>query len=84
MPIYEYQCEACGQRFEEVFLSISQVPPELGCPACKNQQVRRLPAAPAIPPVGEGGDTTEAEDVAPPKPPVFGRKELNEMMKNRT
>ncbi len=33
MPVYEYQCEACGQ-VEEAFQKISESPLET-CPSCK-------------------------------------------------
>jgi putative FmdB family regulatory protein len=39
MPIYEFECEACGVRFEEL------VEPDvsaLACPDCGSEQTRRL------------------------------------------
>ncbi len=83
MPIYDYQCEACGERFDRLFLSISQVPDEVACPVCQSMKVRRLMAAPAIQATEEGGSNMDAEEAPPPKPPIFGRKELNEVLKNR-
>jgi len=39
MPIYEYLCAACGQRFEKLQKSSStEIPP---CPACGMSQVTR-------------------------------------------
>lgn len=35
MPVYEYQCSACG-RVEEAFQKISDLPLE-ACPQCKGQ-----------------------------------------------
>jgi putative FmdB family regulatory protein len=45
MPIYEFECHACGSRFEEL------APPETGslpCPECGSERTRRLlsPQAP--------------------------------------
>jgi putative FmdB family regulatory protein len=40
MPIYEYRCEACGERFEE-YLNASTAPPP-PCTACGSDKVERL------------------------------------------
>ena len=40
MPIYEYRCEACGERYEE-YLSTSDKPAP-ACPSCKSPKVERL------------------------------------------
>jgi putative FmdB family regulatory protein len=40
MPTYEYQCEACGHRFEK-FQSIKAAPIRK-CPACAKTKVKRL------------------------------------------
>jgi len=40
MPTYEYECEACGHRFEK-FQSITARPIRR-CPRCDRQKVRRL------------------------------------------
>lgn len=39
MPIYEYQCGACGARFEELVGANAQAPP---CPTCASRQVTRI------------------------------------------
>jgi putative FmdB family regulatory protein len=40
MPIYEYECGECGQRFEElVATSDAEAPP---CPRCGTTRPRRL------------------------------------------
>jgi putative FmdB family regulatory protein len=44
MPIYEYECNACGQRFSAL-LSISQrdeAEKKLPCPHCGAEHPRRL------------------------------------------
>jgi len=40
MPTYEYECDACGHRFEE-FQQISDAPLKT-CPECKKRKLRRL------------------------------------------
>jgi putative FmdB family regulatory protein len=45
MPTYEYECGACGQRFEK-FQSIMAAPVRT-CPACGKRKARRL--------IGAGG-----------------------------
>jgi putative FmdB family regulatory protein len=40
MPTYDYECDACGHRFE-LYQSIS-ADPERKCPACKKLKLRRL------------------------------------------
>lgn len=44
MPIYEYQCPACGHRFESLQGYSDPVP---ACPHC-HADVRRLVSAPAV------------------------------------
>jgi putative FmdB family regulatory protein len=38
MPIYEYECKACGHEFERL-IRTGDVP---ACPACKSQELTRL------------------------------------------
>jgi putative FmdB family regulatory protein len=40
MPTYEYQCEACNHRFDEL-QSFSE-PPLKKCPKCKKKKLQRL------------------------------------------
>lgn len=40
MPTYDYECDACGHKFE-LFQSIS-ADPEKKCPECKKLKLRRL------------------------------------------
>jgi putative FmdB family regulatory protein len=46
MPVYEFECEQCSQRFEELVASDAQAP---ACPECGAAQTRRLlsPLSPA-------------------------------------
>jgi putative FmdB family regulatory protein len=45
MPIYEFECEACGARFEELM----QAGVEVSCMACGSGRTRRLYSAVAPP-----------------------------------
>jgi putative FmdB family regulatory protein len=57
MPLYEYQCEACGNRFE-VIQKFSDRPAET-CKACGKGPVQRLISSPAIQFKGSGWYITD-------------------------
>ena len=40
MPIYEYECEVCGARFEKL-LFFSPHPVAVSCPECSNERVSK-------------------------------------------
>jgi putative FmdB family regulatory protein len=40
MPIYEYECQACGHRFEE-WQKMADAPVKV-CPKCKKRKVEKL------------------------------------------
>ena len=63
MPIYEYQCEACSNRFE-VKQSMKD-DPITACPRC-GKQVRRLISSPAIMFKGSGWYVTDYSDKLKP------------------
>jgi len=42
MPIYEFECEECGARFEEL---VSAGAEALVCPSCGSERTRRLLSA---------------------------------------
>ena len=52
MPLYEYECEACGRRFE-LIRKFSDPSVEV-CALCEKGPVRRLQSAPAIQFKGSG------------------------------
>jgi putative FmdB family regulatory protein len=52
MPLYEYECEACGQRFE-VIQKYSDAPVET-CTKCGSGPIRKLMSSPAIQFKGSG------------------------------
>ncbi len=39
MPIYEFECEGCGERFEELVAAGAEALP---CPSCGSDRTRRL------------------------------------------
>ena len=39
MPVYEFECEDCASRFEELVSSDTQA---LACPQCGSERTRRL------------------------------------------
>jgi putative FmdB family regulatory protein len=57
MPLYEYQCDACGGRFE-IIQKFSDPPPE-ACKVCGKGPVQRLLSSPAIQFKGSGWYITD-------------------------
>ena len=39
MPIYEYECQACGHEFEKLVVNTSQ---EIVCPKCQDKDLKKL------------------------------------------
>jgi len=56
MPLYEYQCDACGNRFE--LIQRFSDPPAESCPACGGT-VRKLLSSPAVHFKGSGWYITD-------------------------
>src|SRR5262245_318138 len=57
MPLYEYQCDACGKRFE-VIQKFSDAPADT-CRVCGKGPVQRLMSSPAIQFKGSGWYITD-------------------------
>ncbi len=38
MPIFEYQCNQCGQEFEQLVFKLSEA---VQCPACQGHEVKK-------------------------------------------
>ena len=57
MPLYEYQCEACGRTFEKI-QKFSDTPLEV-CELCGKGPVRKLISSPAIQFKGSGWYITD-------------------------
>ena len=53
MPIYEYQCRKCANRFEAI-VRVTDDPPV--CPACQSTDIERLVSLFAV----DSGDTRRA------------------------
>lgn len=85
MPIYEYRCMECGHRFSRLFLSIqaAEEAEMLRCPVCGKSDVKRLISLAAVH-LGESSAPPEEEEAsAEPTKQVFGRKELEQALKER-
>ena len=57
MPLYEYQCEECGDRFERI-RKFSDPPLDEPCPKCGGP-IRKLISSPAIQFKGKGWYVTD-------------------------
>ena len=57
MPIYEYECAACGHRFERI--QKFSDPPVETCPNCGQAHVQKLLSSPAIQFKGTGWYITD-------------------------
>lgn len=57
MPLYEYQCNNCGHRFEKI-VKFSDAPIRV-CPQCGQEAVEQLLSAPAVQFKGEGWYVTD-------------------------
>ena len=57
MPLYEYQCESCNERFERI--QKYSDPPLDVCPKCGKGPVKKLPSSPAIQFKGSGWYITD-------------------------
>lgn len=51
MPIYEFQCDACGHQFEMLQKINAELPT---CAACHNSNVRKLVSSPSFQLKGSG------------------------------
>lgn len=60
MPLYEYQCGACGHRFE--LIQRFADPPADHCASCGQGPVRKLLSAPAVHFKGSGWYVTDYAD----------------------
>jgi putative FmdB family regulatory protein len=57
MPLYEYECESCGTRFEKI-QKFSDPPIDV-CPTCGKGPVKKLLSSPAIQFKGSGWYITD-------------------------
>ncbi len=85
MPIYEYRCLACHAVFTFFFRTIQEAETTaVVCPRCGGKEVRRRISRVSVHTGASQPTDEQGEEVAEPeKPPVFGRKELQEIMRQR-
>ena len=57
MPLYEYECQACHHRFEQI--QKYSDPLVKKCPHCGRKKVKKLPSSPAIQFKGTGWYITD-------------------------
>jgi len=57
MPIYEFECRACGHRFDHL-QKLSDPDPKV-CPTCHAEQLQHMPSAPAFRLAGSGWYETD-------------------------
>src|ERR1700686_4154152 len=84
MPLYEYQCDACGHRFE--LIKKFSDPPVKVCPEC-GSAVHKLQSAPAFQFKGTGWYVTDYGKGGPPdtgKPAAKEAKKTPEAAKSDT
>ena len=65
MPLYEYECDACGQRFE-LIRKFSDPPVDV-CTLCGKGPVNRLQSSPAIQFKGSGWYITDYSQKGKPE-----------------
>ena len=53
MPIYEYACDQCSNRFEKL---VPNMEAAVSCPQCESANLRRLPSVFASPSSGPSAD----------------------------
>ena len=83
MPIYAYRCQSCGQNFDRLFKSINKISNYIACPHCTSRKVKRLVTAPAARATDGVVDGDDGAADTPAETGLFGRKELNEVVKKR-
>ena len=66
MPIYEYECGACGDRHE--FIQKFSDSPKRKCPGCGALKLKRLVSAAAFHLKGDGWYVTDFRDKGKKKP----------------
>lgn len=57
MPIYEYQCLECGEKFEKLVRSMSSLA-RVECPKCGGQKIQKLLSAFGVQTSDSAGDFT--------------------------
>ena len=71
MPLYEYECDACGRRFE--LIRKFSDPEVETCTLCGSGPIRRLQSSPAIQFKGSGWYVTDYAGKGRPDTPAAGK-----------
>lgn len=61
MPIYEFTCDSCGEAFEQLVWSRTEIN-DVVCPRCESRNVRRRMSAFAA--MGQGRSSSATGDAA--------------------
>ena len=48
MPMFDYRCRNCGNKFEELVFTVSTPDSEITCPECQKNDSERLLSAPMV------------------------------------
>jgi putative FmdB family regulatory protein len=84
MPIYEYECENCGNSFQRLYMSPEDRPSEMVCPACDSSDVHQIFSPPTVHSgeardiVEEAAEQTQEEEARGPQ--AFDQRDLNEAL----
>ena len=81
MPIYEYQCTACGHRFEAVQTMNDKA--LVNCTVCNEPKLQKLISAPAFHLKGTGWYATDFKDKGSAKPGSEGSGSKGEQAKEK-
>ena len=76
MPLYEYECTACGHRFERI--QKFSDPPIEACPSCGQPHVQKLLSSPAIQFKGTGWYITDYAKSGKESPKESGKESQKE------
>jgi putative FmdB family regulatory protein len=81
MPLYEYQCQACGERVEVI--QRHSDPPYAHCPKCSGE-MKKLVSAPAIQFKGSGFYKTDYPSSSSAAPSSSGETKSGETKSGET
>ena len=81
MPIYEFECNACGHRYSRLFPRMSSSDEKLDapCPSCQSADTRRVISSFALHggSASSGGESAGSESAAPKQSPVTPREQID-------
>jgi putative FmdB family regulatory protein len=83
MPIYEYRCKACEAQFSHFFRTVkaAEASDAPACPGCGSSDVQRLVSRVATLTDNPAAERAEREAAKPAPSPLYGRKEIQEQMR---